>query len=86
MVDGQCVEETAHGKGTMDQKPTTTRYVTFRLPLAEVEAIEAYGRDVATRSPGLKVDRTAALRMLYLTALRNEASAGAPRGQEGGGS
>ncbi len=87
MVHGQCVASKTHQRETMDQKPSTTRFVTFRLPIAEVEAIEAYGRDVATRSPGLKVDRTAALRMLYLAALRDGAvHVRAPRGQEGGGS
>lgn len=58
-----------------------TRFVTFRLPVCEVEAIEAFGRDVARRTPGLKVDRTAALRMLVLSALsRHESAPESPAG------
>ena len=61
---------------------TETRFVSFRLPKAEVEAIEAYGRAVASRTPGLKVDRTAAIRMLYLAALRRDVDGDTSRGEE----
>jgi hypothetical protein len=60
----------------------TKRFVSFRLPVSEVEAIEAFGRDVARRTPGLKVDRTAALRILVLSALarRDELVGNLPMG------
>lgn len=63
----------------MNRKPqATTRTVTFRLPEDEVLAIDTFGNDVARRTPGLKVDRTAALRMLVLESLSRHGLATSP--------
>lgn len=55
----------------------TPKQHNFRLPDAEVAALDAYARHLESLTPGLRVSRTAALRSIYLPALR---AAGIPLG------